>query len=60
MSLPLFRGVAAPDSWSCSNVGLHRQIARNPSKASSTSAGNRKATGSYDGLPPTLVHMAFV
>ena len=59
MSRPLFRGVAAPDSRSCSNVGLHHQIARKPGKPLSTSAWNRKVTGPYDGVTPTLVYMAF-
>jgi len=59
MSRPLFRGVAAPDSRSYNNVGSHRQIARKPGKARSTSAWKRKATGSYDGVIPTLVYLAF-
>jgi len=59
MNQPLFVGVEAPGSLSCSNVGSHHKIARNPSKACSTFAWNRKATGSYDGVTSTLVYMAF-
>jgi len=59
MSRPLFRGVTDLGSQSCSNVGSYHQIARKPGKARGTSVRNRKATGSYDEVTPTLVYMAF-
>jgi len=52
--------IFSPYWWlSYDKLDSHRQIARNPGNACSTSAWNRKATGSYDGVTPTLVYMAF-
>jgi len=55
--LAILSGSGGPRFLILQQCGL--QIARNPGKARSTSAWNRKATGSYDRVAPTLVCMAF-